>query len=247
MNSTLIVTGGGSGIGRAVALALAGAGQHVTIAGRREAPLREVAAHGPSDLIDYVSADLATPEGAAALTEHLDGRPVDGFVAAAGGQGGFYQDAPGPQAAHERWTAALHLNLMSAVLPIEALLPTFTNQRARVVLVSSTAALDGAGGPYATAKAALHGYAMDLARRLGSRQITANVVAPGFIDDTGFFDNGFIELNEQARQHSAAQTLIGRLGHPQDITSCIQWLLSDQAGWTTGQVISPNGGTNFVH
>ena len=247
MSTTTIVTGGGTGIGRDIALTLARRGEHVTVVGRRRAPLDAVAGEAPEGSVQVVAADLGTADGAELLAEDVRGRGVVGIVAAAGGQGDFMRLAPGARAAEVAWTDALQKNLMSAVLPIEAVAPELVDGRARVVLISSTAGLDGQGGPYATAKAAMHGYAMDLARRLGGREITANVVAPGFIADTEFFEAGSIVKNQEMVDASASRTLVGRVGRPVDITACVMWLLSEDGGWTTGQVISPNGGTVLVH
>lgn len=247
MSTTTIVTGGGTGIGRDVALTLARRGEHVTIAGRRLAPLDAVAAEAPDGAVRVVAADLGTVEGAESLAEAVRGRGVTGIVAAAGGQGDFMRLAPGARAAEAAWTDALQKNLMSAVLPIEAALPELVDGRGRVVLIGSTSGLDGLGGPYATAKAAMQGYGMDLARRLGGRQITANVVAPGFIADTEFFEAGNIAANTEMIDAVASGTMVGRVGRPADITACVMWLLSEDGGWTTGQVISPNGGTVLVH
>ncbi len=80
--------------------------------------------------------------------------------------------------------------MFSAVLPIEAVLPQMADGRGRIVLIGSTAGLDGAGGPYVTAKAALSGYGRDLALRAGRRGITANTLAPGFVAATDFFEAG---------------------------------------------------------
>ncbi|MEJ2890512.1 SDR family oxidoreductase [Actinomycetospora aeridis] len=109
--------------------------------------------------------------------------------------------------------------------------------------------LDGlagrAGGPYATAKAALNGYGCELADRLRPRGITANAVAPGFITDTEFFDNGFLGESfdaSSAAARSAAATKVGRVGSAAEIAAAVGWLLGADAGFPTGQVISPNGG-----
>jgi 3-oxoacyl-[acyl-carrier protein] reductase len=88
-------------------------------------------------------------------------------------------------------------------------------------------------------KAALHGWVYDLARDLGQHGGTANVVAPGFVPDTGFWAG---RLTAESRRERAAQTLVGREGTPAEIASLIAWLLGPDGGWVTGQVLSPNGG-----
>lgn len=81
---------------------------------------------------------------------------------------------------------------------------------------------------------------------MGPRGITANVVAPGFVTDTGFFETVEVQPDAQTLTRSAGRTLVGRLGSPADVAGCVDWLLSPGAGWTTGQVISPNGGVVLV-
>ncbi|MCW2811385.1 MAG: short-chain dehydrogenase/reductase [Friedmanniella sp.] len=242
----VVVSGGGSGIGRAVALQQAAAGRRVLVVGRRPDALAGTAALAEDGRVETVAADLSTPGGAAAVATAVGGRTVGGLVAAAGAQGAFNQPGPTLAEVDSAWTEALRSNLFSALLLVEALTPRLADTIGRVVLVGSTAGLTGAGGGYAAAKAALHSYGRTLARSLGPRGITANVVAPGLVLDTGFFDTVDGPPAEPALARSAARTLVGRLGAPADVAACVGWLLSPEAGWTTGQVISPNGGVVLV-
>lgn len=236
----VVVSGGGSGLGRAIALSQSAAGRRVLVVGRRSVPLAETVAlaEGP---VEAVTADLSSPAGARAVRDAVGGRSVLGLVAAAGAQGAF--NTPGPQLedVDASWEQAMRANFFSALLLVEVLTPLLLDGAARIVLIGSTAALTG-GGPYATAKAALHAYGRTLARALGPRGITANVVAPGFLTGTEFFQTVDAEPDEHALARSAARTLVGRLGTPIDVVGCVDWLLSPGSGWTTGQVISPNGG-----
>jgi NAD(P)-dependent dehydrogenase (short-subunit alcohol dehydrogenase family) len=102
--------------------------------------------------------------------------------------------------------------------------------------------LDQVAAPFAplAMKAALHAWAFDLARELGTRQGTANVIAPGFVPDTGFWAG---RLNDELVAQRSGQTLVGRPGTPEEVASFIDWLLSADGGWVTGQVLSPNGGS----
>ena len=242
----VVVSGGGSGIGRAVALAQAAQGRTVVVTGRRPEPLARTAALACAGSVETVRADLSTADGATAVSAAVGDRVIVGLVAAAGAQGADTGPSPTVADVDEAWTAALRLNLFTAVLLVEALTARLADGDGRVVLIGSTAGLNGAGGPYAAAKAALHSYGRTLARSLGTRGITANVVAPGFVTDTDFFDpvGGLPDKETLAR--SAARTLVGRLGTPDDVAGCVTWLLSPEAGWTTGQVISPNGGVVLV-
>src|SRR5262245_15318079 len=199
-----VVTGGGTGIGRAVAAELARNGDRVIIAGRRAEVLDEAAKAIDGD-VRPVTADLGEPDDVARLRDTIaaDYGHVDVLVNNAGGN----TDAGDPggdglAGVARRWTANYRANVLTAVLPTEALSDLLADG-ARVVLVSSIAAIRGSGGgSYGSVKAALHPYAYNLATALGPRGITVNVVAPGFIADTEFFGDG---LTAERRANLIAQ------------------------------------------
>lgn len=238
METTVVVTGGGTGIGRATALQLAADGRHVTVVGRRRDPLDEVAAHDPARIATIV-ADVSTVEGAQAVADAL-GRACDGIVAAAGGIVPTPEAGGEGEAARAAWQASFESNVLSAVLTVEALRRPLEEHAGRVVLLSSVAALRGSrGGPYGAMKAALHGWVHDLARELGVHGGTANVVAPGFVPDTEFWAG---RLTPELIANRTADIPVGRGGTPAEIASLIGWLLGPDGGWFNGQVVSPNGG-----
>lgn len=245
--AVVVVTGGGSGMGRDIALDQARLGHDVLIVGRREHALRETASLATgSGQIRVAVADTSTDDGAATVRNATQGRAVRAVVAAAGGQGDFKDPGHSLADIDAAWSEALRQNLFSALLPIEALLPHMPQDEGRIVLIGSTAGLDGAGGPYATAKAALAGYGRDLAVRVAQRGITANTVAPGFVSDTGFFTAGGFGDGDAMAPKVAEQTLLGRVGRPRDITACVRWLLDIDSGWITGQTIAVDGGNNML-
>jgi 3-oxoacyl-[acyl-carrier protein] reductase len=238
---TVVVSGAGTGIGRAVARRLAIAGQHVTVVGRRAEPLEELAGVFGA-VIATIAADAGTEDGAARVAAAVAeaGRDCAGLVAAAGGMSPAPEPEAGLDAIRADWQAAFESNVLTAVLLTEALRGSLERAAGRVVLLSSVAALRGSfGGPYGAMKAALHAWAFDLARELGTRGGTANVVAPGFVPDTEFWAG---RLTPESRHHRAQQNLVGREGTPEEVASLIAWLLGEDGGWVTGQVISPNGG-----
>lgn len=235
MSRTFVVSGAGSGIGAAVARRLVADGAHVTAVGRRSEPLDALRAELGA-AVSPISADVSTTDGAARVAEAVD--ECAGVVAAAGGIGAQGDDSL--DGVRAEWQDSFASNVLTAALLVEALRKQLEVASGRVVLISSIAALRGSGGgPYGAMKAALHAYAFDLARELGKHGGTANVVAPGFVPETGFWEGRRTpELIEQR----AAQTLVGRPGSPAEVASLIAWLLGPDGSWVTGQVLSPNGG-----
>jgi 3-oxoacyl-[acyl-carrier protein] reductase len=235
MTPTIVVTGGGSGIGAAVVRRLVADGEQVSAVGRRREPLDALRAE-LGDAVLPITADVSTPAGAAAVAEQVD--DCRGVVAAAGGLSTHADDGLG--GVRQAWQDSFASNVLTAVLVVEALRAELSDVAGRVVLISSVAALRGSGGgPYGAMKAALHAYAFDLARDFGRTGGTANVVAPGFVPDTEFWDG---RRTPELVTQRAAQTLVGRPGSPQEVASLIAWLLGPDGGWVTGQVLSPNGG-----
>jgi 3-oxoacyl-[acyl-carrier protein] reductase len=239
---TIVVSGAGSGIGRAVATRLVADGFHVTAVGRRKEPLDQLAAQA-GDQVGVIAADVSTELGAVSVATQVAsaGLTCAGVVNAAGGiAGAAAADVDRLAAIRLDWQASFESNVLTAVLLTEALRELIERDGGRVVLMSSVAALRGSGGgPYGAMKAALHGWVYDLAGDLGPCGGTANVVAPGFVPDTEFWAG---RLNEDSRRRRAGQTLLGREGRPDEIASLIAWLLGPDGGWVTGQIISPNGG-----
>ena len=236
-----VVSGAGTGIGAATALALAERGYDVVGIGRREEVLarsaeRIRAATGAE--VGIVTADLAEPEAVERVAAELAGRTVDVLVNNAGGFIG--RDGDGLAAVARQWRATFDANVLTAVLLTEALLPLLRRPGGRVVLLSSIAAQRGGGGPYSAAKAALHGWVLDLAARLGPEGATANVVSPGYVAETEFFGD---RMTAQGHADRVAQTLVGRAGVPGDIAGAVCWLAGESGGYVTGQIINVNGGS----
>jgi 3-oxoacyl-[acyl-carrier protein] reductase len=242
MSRVAYVSGGGTGIGRATAGALARDGWAVVVLGRRPDPLagtvRAVEADVPGAEVYAVPADLAEPdqvERAVAEAATLAGPDVDAVVNIAGGTSTLPAGTLAEVAAE--WMDEWRLNVLTAVLLTTALLPRLRTPDARVVTLSSIAALRG-GGSYGAAKAGLHPWTWDLAARLGSGG-TANVVAAGYVEDTEFFRDS---MTPRRRETLIAQTTTGRPGRPADVAETVRWLLTPAAGHVSGQVVQVNGG-----
>jgi 3-oxoacyl-[acyl-carrier protein] reductase len=241
---TVLITGGGTGIGLATARAFAREGDTTVLVGRRAEVLERAAGTVPGAV--PLAADLAEPAEVARVERFVADRfgTVDVLVLAAGGTGALEPGPPagaeGPAAVAHAWTTAFRVNVLTAVLLTEALRDRLASPGGRVLFVGSIAALRGSGtGFYGAAKAALHPYAFDLARALGPRGVTVNVVAPGYIEDTEFFGDG---MTGERRQALIAQTLNGRPGTPGDVAETLHWLASHAAGHVTAQIVQVNGG-----
>ncbi|KPI07185.1 3-oxoacyl-(acyl-carrier-protein) reductase [Actinobacteria bacterium OK074] len=241
MVRNIVISGGGTGIGLAAAHVFAADGDRVLLLGRRSEVLEKAGVPGA---LTY-AVDLSDPDGVRGVTAFVarEFGTVDVLVNNAGGAGhlepGAGAEDPLDAVAHD-WTVNFRSNLLTAALLTEALRERLSSPGGRVLFVSSIAAYRGSGsGAYGAAKAGLHPYAYDLARELGPRGITANVVAPGYIEDTGFFGDA---IEGSRRERLIAETADKRAGTPADVAATLHWLASSGAGHVTAQVVQVNGG-----
>ncbi len=237
---TALVTGASRGIGRAIAERLAEHGAKVVLAARTQAALDEVAAgireRGGS--ATTVALDLA-----AASTMHEQLSAIDpGFaeIDILVNNAGITDDGLIARMSLESWERVIDTNLTGAFAVTKFVLRGMMRRRfGRVISVSSVVGLMGNAGQanYAAAKAGLIGFSKSVARELGSRGITVNVVAPGYIE-TAMTE----ALPEKARTELASSIALGRLGQVDDIAWPVVFLASDEAGYITGQTINVSGG-----
>ncbi|MGF1428915.1 SDR family NAD(P)-dependent oxidoreductase [Kitasatospora sp. LaBMicrA B282] len=234
----IIVTGGGTGIGRAVAAAFAAQGDQVVITGRRAAVLAATTAElGPS--VRAVAFDAADPAQVEAALADLPDQ-VDVLVNNAGGNTDIGAErAPGLAGLAAAWQANLHANLLSAVL-VTAALRDRLRTGGTVINISSIAAHRGGSGSYGAAKAAVEAWTLTLAQELAPAGITANTIAPGYIEDTEFFGPG---ISPERRAWNITNTLNKRPGTPADLAGTALYLASPAATHLTAQTLHLNGGT----
>jgi 3-oxoacyl-[acyl-carrier protein] reductase len=232
----VVVTGGGTGIGLAIARAFIAQHAQVTITGRRPDVLKN-AAHAIGAVA--VAFDASDPMQVEAALPELP-ETVHVLVNNAGGNtdlAGPDIDEPSLGDVAAAWYANLDANVLSAVLVTTALAPRLA-PHARIINVSSIAARGGAGS-YGAAKAAVEAWTAGLAAELGSRGVTANAVSPGLILDTEFFRG---RLTAEGVATRVAATRNGRAGTPADVAAAVTYLASPEAGHVTGQVLHVNGG-----
>jgi 3-oxoacyl-[acyl-carrier protein] reductase len=238
MARVVLVTGGGSGIGRAVAQRFAADGDRVVITGRHAGPLAQAAAEIGAQA---VRCDGAEPDDIALLAGELGDR-VDVVVNMAGGNTDLERTTSEDMSLEDvaaAWRANLDANLLSTVLTTTGLLPAVPAGGA-IITVSSIGA-EYASTSYGAAKAAVAAWTAGLSAQVGPRGVTANTIAPGYIADTGFFHNS---LTDERRAGLIEATHDKRAGLPEDIAAIAHFLASDGARHITGQTLHVNGGAH---
>ena len=228
------MTGGNRGIGRAIAEAFATAGDQVAITHRSGDPPDGFLAV-KCDVTDSASVDAAFAE-----VEEKQG-PVEVLVANAG----ITQDTLVLRMSDDEWSSVIDTNLTGSFrVAKRAAKGMLRLRRGRIVFISSVVGLLGSAGQvnYAASKSGLVGMARSLARELGSRSITANVVAPGFVET-----EMTAVLPEEKKAEYKAQIPLQRYASVEEVAAAVTWLASDGAAYITGAVIPVDGGLGMGH
>lgn len=235
-----LVTGASQGIGRACALALAKAGAKVGIAARNEERLRAVAAEiaAAGGAAETFVLDVSSEESIKSVAKDATGRlgPVHILV----NNAGITRDTLLLRMKRSDWDDVLQTNLTGTFLLTQALVSGMMKARwGRIINISSVVGETGQAGQanYAASKAGLIGFTKSVARELASRGITANAVAPGYIETAMT-----AVLDEKQRDAMLGQIPLGRPGTDEDIAGAVKFLASDEAGYITGHVLDVNGG-----
>ena len=234
MSRSVLVTGGNRGIGLAIARAFAEAGDKVAVTYRSGEP--------PEGLFG-VRCDITDPEQVERAFKEVEAEhgPVEVLVANAG----VTRDTLLLRMSEEDFTSVLDTNLTGSFRVVKRATKAMMRARkGRVVLISSVVGLTGSPGQanYAASKAGLVGFARSLARELGPRNITVNVVAPGFVDT-----DMTAVLSDERRAEIVAGVPLGRYAAPAEIASTVRFLSSDEAAYITGAVIPVDGGLGMGH
>ena len=244
----VIVTGGGSGIGKAIARKFASNQHQVVIMGRTEAKLQQ-AANEIGNNVAYQTVDVSQRESVVqavqAVVEQF--KRIDVLVNNAGLVQGIRTTMP-LEEAEAAWDMEIDINLKGSFLMALAVAPYLPRPGGRILNMSSIAAFTGGSRPgamgYAAAKAGTHGLTYGLARELSPQGITVNAIAPGLIAETEFFGDS---ATTERFQSTVDQTPMGRTGFPDDIATATYYLASPEASFVTGEILNVNGGWVFGH
>lgn len=239
-----IVTGGGRGIGRAIALKLAEVGATVVIndvgdSAPAEGVAEEIKKIGRESLV--ILADVSQSTEVTSLVDNTLAKygKVDILI----NNAGITRDQLIMRMSDEDWDKVLGINLKGVFVCSKAVLRPMMRQRwGRIISISSIVGLIGNAGQanYASAKAGIIGLTRTIAKEVASRGITANAIAPGFID-TAMTQ----QLPEERRQELMNQVPLGFLGTPRDVAEAVAFLASEEARYITGQVITVDGGISL--
>ncbi len=230
----MLVTGGNRGIGRAIAEAFIAQGDKVAVT-TRSGGAPEGALDVTCDITDAAAVDAAFAE-----IEAANG-PVEILVANAG----ITADTLLLRMSEDDWSSVIDTNLTGSFRLVKrASKGMLRLRRGRIIFISSVVGLLGSAGQvnYAASKAGLVGMARSIARELGSRSITANVVAPGFVET-----DMTAVLTDEQRSAIKTQVPLGRYADPVEVASAVTWLASEGAAYVTGAVIPVDGGLGMGH
>jgi 3-oxoacyl-[acyl-carrier protein] reductase len=235
-----LVTGASRGIGEAIARRLAGEGATVLAAARTAQALEKVVSEisAAGGWAEAVSLDVAQATSIEAAVKHAI--ETHGQLDVLVNNAGIAEDNLVLRMSRESWDRVLATNLTGAFLLTQAAVKSMVRRRyGRIVNVTSIVGLMGNAGQanYAAAKAGLVGLTKSVARELGSRNVTCNAVAPGFIA-TAMTDR----MTEDARGALTGQIPLQRLGQPEDIAAAVAFLATEEAGYITGTVLNVSGG-----
>ena len=237
----VLLTGASGGIGKAIANELSSLGADICLTGRNEEELIKLNNELEGDS-DYVLADLSKHSEIEKLVEDAENKlgQIDILI----NNAGITDDNIFLRMSDEQWSNVININLTSTFKITKAAVKGMVKRRyGRVINITSVIGVLGGAGQanYSASKAAIIGMSKSLAQELGSRSITVNCIAPGFVET-----NMTAKLNDSRKDEILKSIVLKRLGLPKDISGAVSYLASDSAGYITGQTLHINGGMLMV-
>ena len=236
-----LLTGASGGIGKAVARELIAAGASVCLTGRNEGELLKLQ-NELGDNADIIIADLSDHTNIISLVKEAEEKlgGIDILV----NNAGITKDNIFLRMSDEEWNDVIDINLNSTFKVTKAVIKGMVKRRyGRIINITSVIGVAGMAGQsnYSASKAAIIGMSKSLAQEVGSRSITVNCIAPGFIET-----NMTAGLSEARKEEILKSIVVKRLGLPEDVSGAVSYLASDSASYITGQTIHINGGMLMI-
>ena len=236
-----LLTGASGGIGKAVARELIAAGANVCLTGRNEGELLKLQ-NELGDNADIIIADLSDHANIISLVKEAEEKlgGIDILV----NNAGITKDNIFLRMSDEEWNDVIDINLNSTFKMTKAVIRGMVKRRyGRIINITSVIGVAGMAGQsnYSASKAAIIGMSKSLAQEVGSRSITVNCIAPGFIET-----NMTAGLSEARKEEILKSIVVKRLGLPEDVSGAVSYLASDSASYITGQTIHINGGMLMI-
>jgi len=236
-----LLTGASGGIGKAIARELIAAGANVCLTGRNEGELLKLQ-NELGDNADIIIADLSDHANIISLVKEAEEKlgGIDILV----NNAGITKDNIFLRMSDEEWNDVIDINLNSTFKMTKAVIRGMVKRRyGRIINITSVIGVAGMAGQsnYSASKAAIIGMSKSLAQEVGSRSITVNCIAPGFIES-----NMTAGLSEARKEEILKSIVVKRLGLPEDVSGAVSYLASDSASYITGQTIHINGGMLMI-
>lgn len=248
MKKAAVITGASSGIGAETAKLFSKKGYFVFLAGRNADRLAEVALQCPAGA-SLLKIDFEKPETLKKYAEHLSGR-ADINLEVLVNNAGIYENHDFQGGSSDLWMRQFQVNLLGPIQWTQMLMPLLEKSGAgSIVNVSSTLGLraGATSGAYSAAKAAMNSWTQSMAIEYGPKKVRVNAICPGIVDTPIHSFHSLPDQDKQKRLQGMAKLQpLGRIGKPEEIAEAIYFLASEQSAWTTGALLSVDGGINLV-
>lgn len=237
----VLVTGASGGIGRAIAMELSSSGADLCLTGRNKSELENLQKIIGGNCQIIIS-DLSNSEGISSLTDQA--QDIMGQIDILVNNAGITKDNLFMRMSEDDWNEVININLNSIFKLTKQLIKGMIKRRyGRIINITSVIGVAGGAGQsnYSASKAGIIAMSKSLAQEVGSRSVTVNSIAPGFIET-----NMTAELSDDRKEDILRSISVGRLGKPDDIAGAVCFLASDKASYITGQTIHINGGMLMI-